>query len=385
MMDRKLRTRTAARVCAAVLCACVAAAFFGCKKDPVELAWTFAGGASIHSTPLVTKEVLVFGNEDGAVVAIDKGTGTYKWRFNASMNVISSPKTWAGKYYFGSTNHSFYAIDNQGREVWKFATQRPIKSDPAIENGIAYLTSYDGHVYALNAETRELVWMFPPRPSPVPPPEDGTEPAPPTEPPLVVGEFSYSSPVIANGVLFVGNIDGNVYAINTADGKLKWKFQTEGGKESGGVTSSPWVEDGVVYVGCKDSNIYALDAATGKKLWAHKTGGWVHSSPRVKDGVVYCGSEDKNLYALDAKTGALKGKFPAAGPVTAYPAFFKNYVITAGGQGDGTVYVLDRATLQPIYKFKTAGKIEADPVVDGNMLYVASFDKMLYAFRFNEK
>jgi outer membrane protein assembly factor BamB len=101
------------------------------------------------------------------------------------------------------------------------------------------------------------------------------------------------------------------------------------------------------------------------------------------DGVVYVGSNDKNMYALDAQNGALKGKFAMAGPVISYPAFYRNYVIIAGGQDDNSINVLDRATLKPIFKYKTYGKIEADPVVFGDMFYVGSSDKQLYAFRFN--
>ena len=62
--------------------------------------------------------------------------------------------------------------------------------------------------------------------------------------------------------------------------------------------------NGVVYVGCYDHNIYALDATTGAKLWSFTTGNSVHSSPAVVNGVVYVGSDDCNIYALNAITGA---------------------------------------------------------------------------------
>ena len=68
--------------------------------------------------------------------------------------------------------------------------------------------------------------------------------------------------------------------------------------------SSPAVANGVVYVGSGDYNVYALDAATGAKLWSYHTGGAVYSSPTVANGVVYVGSYDYNVYALNAATGA---------------------------------------------------------------------------------
>lgn len=58
--------------------------------------------------------------------------------------------------------------------------------------------------------------------------------------------------------------------------------------------------DGVVYIGSFDHNVYALDAATGNKKWAYAAGDRVQSSPAVVDGVVYIGSFDHNVHALKA-------------------------------------------------------------------------------------
>ena len=218
-----------------------------------------------------------------------------------------------------------------------------------------------------------MLWTFPPKPdlTPAAPPVEGTAPA---EPPITVGEFSYSSPAIAGGVVYVGNLDGYVYAVTIADGKLKWRFKTEDG-----VTSSPLVEDGMVFIGSNDGNIYALNAETGAKVWTYKTGNWVNSSPRISDGVLYCGSNDKNMYALDAKTGALKGKFATEGPVVAIPTIHKNYVIVTGGQGDGTV----SWSTAPRCRRSTSSRPperSRPTVIDGDMMYVGSFDRQMYAF-----
>jgi outer membrane protein assembly factor BamB len=67
------------------------------------------------------------------------------------------------------------------------------------------------------------------------------------------------------------------------------------------VISSPAVANGVVYVGSYDNNVYALDASTGAKLWSYTTGNAIGSSPTVANGVVYVGSGDNNLYAFGLK------------------------------------------------------------------------------------
>ena len=74
--------------------------------------------------------------------------------------------------------------------------------------------------------------------------------------------------------------------------ELKWKFKTED------VDSSPAIADGVVYFGSLDGNLYAVDIKTGQEKWKFKTKYWVLSSPAIADGVVYFGSFDGNLYAV---------------------------------------------------------------------------------------
>ena len=54
--------------------------------------------------------------------------------------------------------------------------------------------------------------------------------------------------------------------------------------------SSPSVMDNKVYVGSRDGNVYALDAANGQLIWNYTTGGSVDSSPSVMDNKVYIGS-----------------------------------------------------------------------------------------------
>ena len=78
-------------------------------------------------------------------------------------------------------------------------------------------------------------------------------------------------------------------------GDIRWTYTT-----GAGVFSSPAVADGTVYVGSTDRNVYSLDAATGHVRWTYTTGGWVTSSPVMVGGTVYIGSWDWTIYALKA-------------------------------------------------------------------------------------
>ena len=62
--------------------------------------------------------------------------------------------------------------------------------------------------------------------------------------------------------------------------------------------SSPAVANGVVYVGSWDGNVYALDAKTGAKLWSYDAQYGVESSPAVTNGVLYIGASNGYMYAF---------------------------------------------------------------------------------------
>ena len=112
-----------------------------------------------------------------------------------------------------------------------------------------------------------------------------------------------SQPAIVNGVAYVGSWDGYEYALNATTGAVIWKTLTgittgnsACNPPSAGISSAATVQGGVVYVGGGDAYWYALDVATGSVLWRVYTGdnsasaghyNW--SSPLIVNGYAYIG------------------------------------------------------------------------------------------------
>ena len=80
--------------------------------------------------------------------------------------------------------------------------------------------------------------------------------------------------------------DTQLYALDAATGAKLWTFSF-----FKGYPSSPVVANGVVYVDSANGRLVALDAATGRKLWFYPAGGAVYSSPAVANGMVYLASQ----------------------------------------------------------------------------------------------
>ncbi len=66
--------------------------------------------------------------------------------------------------------------------------------------------------------------------------------------------YTVSSPAIdTNGIIYMGSVDGNMYAVNP-DGTIAWQLSL-----GGAIGSSPAIDfDGTIYVGSSDGNLYAI-------------------------------------------------------------------------------------------------------------------------------
>jgi outer membrane protein assembly factor BamB len=122
-----------------------------------------------------------------------------------------------------------------------------------------------------------------------------------------IGE-NEASAAIVNGIAYVGNAEGHLYAIETSSGELRWQFQA-----AGAIRSTPTVVDGVVYVGA-GSVFHAIDAATGAENWFTEVREpIIASSAVVTQGLVFFGAVEfrlaevttSHLYGLDISNGAI--------------------------------------------------------------------------------
>jgi outer membrane protein assembly factor BamB len=306
-----------------------------------------------------------------------------KWKFHTSGRVISSPAVANGIVYVGSTDGSLYALDlGSGTLKWKFATQSWVTSSPAIESGTVYFESYDSNFYAVDAGTGQLKWKFAtagekryagkhlhhlePAAESMPDPWD----------------FYLSSPTVWNGTVYFGSGDGNIYALDANSGALKWKFQT-----GDVVHSSPAIADGTLYLGSWDTYLYALDAVSGKEKWRFKTGDdpdfhnhvGIQSSPAVVDGVVYFGCRDQYAYAVDAATGQQKWRFSTDGSWVNNSPVVQEGKVYFGTSIPGILHAVDAKTGKSLFQLPTGSPVFSSMAIANGMLYLGNFGGKLTA------
>jgi uncharacterized repeat protein (TIGR01451 family) len=104
-----------------------------------------------------------------------------------------------------------------------------VYSSPAEVNGVVYIGSADGNVYALNASTGAQLWTY------------------------ATGSAVSPSPAVANGVVYIDNDNGNLYALNASTGAKLWSFVVTRGRPE---ISSPTIVDGVLYIRAGDQSTF---------------------------------------------------------------------------------------------------------------------------------
>ena len=295
-----------------------------------ELAWSYRAGrdagAGFDPLPTVVDGRVYVGDEN-YLYAFDAESGGLIWRFEVPWGgglhgVDSAPVVMENKVYFGSWDGWFYCLDaNTGELLWEYSDgdgkMGHVIKAPAFSNGIIYFGTgagsgsikrdtfhYTGWVYALNAENGDLIWEFP------------------------IGDEICSSPAVVDNIVyigagFMGHLPGDgMWAFDAHTGELLWYFDTENEP-----VGCPAVAHGKVYFQSDDRYLYALDSENGSIVWKYYTDTWAWSPPIVIGDKVVIGNGE--LQVLDAENGDLifLGSIGAGGYAPAF-AYGKVYIAT---------------------------------------------------------
>lgn len=232
--------------------------------------------------------------------------------------------------------------------IWEFKCEDEIRSSPAVADGVVYIGAYDNNLYALDAKNGKFLWKYP------------------TE-----GGIAATPSVWKDRVL-IGSEDRVLYAISSRTGRILWTCPTEGR-----IRSSACIEFEHAFFGSDDYRLYAVNAHTGRVVWKFEALGPIRSTPIVGDEIIYAGSEDNHLYAIDLQSGNQKWKFRANRGITSSPILHDGLVIF--GSSDRNVYALDERSGWVIWRTLTNKAVISSPREKDGVVYIGSADGYLYA------
>ncbi|MBI4927199.1 MAG: PQQ-like beta-propeller repeat protein [Anaerolineae bacterium] len=181
------------------------------------------------------------------------------------------------------TNYTPLTVSPPYCYAWKWnAVPVASRAQPVVKSGILFVGGMDGRLYARDATTGAPIWDFP------------------TDGPI------RHSPAATGAMVITGSFDGNTYALYVNSGSPAWITYT------GSSATAPLIDEaaGKVYVASTNGLLTALSLSSGSILWQYDAGEAILTSPAlsVDGGTVYLGSEAIQAIAVNASNGTLRWK-----------------------------------------------------------------------------
>ncbi len=244
------------------------------------------------------------------------------------------------------------------RKIWTWHGQTLLEFPPAVAYGDVYDSTFSGTLYGIDAQTGKAIWRY------------------------HSGRCGWSSPAVADGLVFATFIgsyecgsnasDGEVVAFNALTGHVRWLHHI------GPSESSPLVEDGRVFVGDWNGVVTALDARTGATVWTTQTQGAIKGSIASSGGHLYIGTYDGDLYSLDARNGSIVWQQGGYGSLYSSPALADGKLFIGSLNGDVYAFSAGSGSLQ--WQRSTGGYVYASAAVWHGLVLIGSYDNVFYAF-----
>jgi glucose dehydrogenase len=228
-----------------------------------SLQWTYPAEAEAqvqyYAAPAFDETTVYAGSYANTLSAINKSNGVEKWVFDgAGDRYVGSPLAANGIIYAPNSDKFLYAVSDAGDLLWKFETEGPNWTRPLTDGTNLFLASMDHFVYALKLEYA---------PNELQLDKNGSRT-------LVVdplwkadlGTAIVAEPALANGSIFAATLDGHLYSLDAASGKINWIFTNGEGYRA--VWGDLVVTEEAVFFGDEKGNIFAVSAETGDALWS---------------------------------------------------------------------------------------------------------------------
>jgi outer membrane protein assembly factor BamB len=261
----------------------------------------------------------------------------------------------------GAGNAALYAFDPEtGQQQWNVPVVSIIMAQPTYVDGAVYVGNSEGQVYAVDVESKRIKPGWP----------------------FQASSAIWASPVVEGGRVYVASMDHNLYSLDAESGELIWEQKLGGAlAESPAVANDLSLEDGILYIGGFDGRVHAVKADTGEIVegFDFLAENWVRSVPLMVDGQLFVTSLDGRLYALDPASGAVIEPYPYNSSeidnknevLRASPVEADEFIIVATQSGRVIAVRADNAQRGCYWPSGTPQtEILTTPVVSGNLIYV---------------
>lgn len=215
----------------------------------------------------------VFYTPDGArLVCVNNATGEVVWEREGEEGSRPCRPCSNGVLLFTAGKHGVHALFREsGEESWFSPCVREVTSPLFHLKGRVFAGSSDGRLYAFDAGSGELLWVF-----------------------KTKDQIFFPPVELTHDLIVIAAQDQFVYALNSGGGTLRWRHAL-GSLPCG----EPCVADETIFIGTTEGLICALNAHSGRLNWKHKLGGEkLKAGPAVADSYLYAANDIGSLICL---------------------------------------------------------------------------------------
>jgi eukaryotic-like serine/threonine-protein kinase len=294
--------------------------FFGNDKGTLiavssdgKIKWKYEAGSLIEAAPLIFGNKVIVGLNDGRLIAADKVTGKLIWTYTTDNQISGSANVWVSGsnagIVVGSYDYYLHCIDPRtGKEIWKIETNNYVNGTPSIEEGKIVFGGCDGMIRVVDPLTGSQ--------------KDTVD----------IGVYIAASPALAGDMAYFGDYDGKFFGLNIKTRKISWEIP--GNDQSGSVLAVPAVGNNSVVIGREDKYLYCYNATDGKLIWKYRTNGRIVGSAVIARTEVLFTSMDGTVNIIGLANGKKRWSFNTGTPISSSPAVIKGkfYILTEDGR-----------------------------------------------------
>ncbi len=192
----------------------------------------------------------------------------------------------------------------EGREVWRFEMEEPLRAAPAVSGDQVFLGTGDKRFIAFDAATGQIIWE------------------------RDLSLLTSAAPAVTSNAVYVTVRSGEIVALDRHNGEERWRFQADSA-----FFASPVVYRGVVYAGSWNGTLYAVDAEDGEQLWTFHTDGNIIAPPAFQGDLLALAIDDRLVYVIDLATGRKRLIFDAGHVLVESPVFTGEHLLISTGRG----------------------------------------------------
>lgn len=295
---------------------------YALQMDNGNVRWQYPedGGdakEAFFSNPVLTDDgqlLIASAGTNHSLLSLNPANGKLNWNFTEAEGAwIASPLAVNDKVYAPNTDGKLYALDMDGNFLWAKKIGGPLWAQPVSDGEKLYISSLDHHLYTFDLAKEEVVWQ--------------------TE---ISGAAPGSPTLDENGNLYLGSFGSKIEAIDGTSHKILWSVDTEGW-----VWSAPSLDGEILYTGDLEGNIYAINTADGNLAWGPiQPNGTIISSPLVMDDFIVFGTETGSAYAVD-KEGKILWQQAVGGRLYTTPVYGSDRILFSPMESDSILVALD--------------------------------------------